>query len=267
MVRGFTLIELLVVVVIIVVLLALLTPALDQAIVRTELTICAARHKGLSQIFNQYAAEQKRKYPSGKRSSDGYEHLPFVPHYLVKYVEQAAGNNNSALTAGDVKWGVVPDMLTDPSFEESFGYRHETYGYVIGYAYLAGHPALEKANNGTNGFPQWRSAMGLADRGDGEMTVCWNSWTLGTSPVEGVMIGQWTIVAHAEGGAALGNEPPVGGHFYHANSGRDPRTIGSIGGNVGFVDGSVAWRDIADMHERVAASSNGEQNTSYPALW
>ena len=266
---GFTLIELLVVVTIIVILLSLLTPALDTAIQKTELTVCAARQRGLGEIFNQYAAEYKRKYPSGKRDSDGFEHLPFVPHNLVDYVAKVSGNNKSpaAPPSNGTTWGVVPAMLTDPSFAPSFGYKSDTYGYCIGYCYLAGHPAIEKANNGTNGYPQWESPMGLADLGGREMTVCWNSWTLGTNPVAGVMVGQWTIVAHGPGAAALGTEPPVGGHFYHAYSGLDPRTVGSMGGNVGFADGSVGWRDIKDMHERIAASGSGEQNAAYPALW
>lgn len=265
---AFTLIELLVVITVIVILLALITPALDQAITRAELTICAARHKGMGQVFANYAVEFRRKFPSGKRNQDGYEHLPFVPHDLVNYVIKNAGMNKAPLTEGDVKWGIVPELLNDPSFAESFGYWHKTYGYVIGYIYLGGHPAIQAANNGTNGYPRWESPMGLNDMGSGDLTVCWNSWTLGiTPPVAGVMVGQFSVSAHAEGGAALGSEPPVGGHFYHPGSGQDVRKLGAIGGNVGFADGSAGWRDIGDMHERIAASLNGNQNASYPALW
>jgi prepilin-type N-terminal cleavage/methylation domain-containing protein len=61
--HGFTLIELLVVVTIIVVLLALLTPALDKAIYRAELTMCASQLRGIGSSVTMYANESKRFYP------------------------------------------------------------------------------------------------------------------------------------------------------------------------------------------------------------
>jgi prepilin-type N-terminal cleavage/methylation domain-containing protein len=60
---GFTLIELLVVITIIVVLLALLTPALDQAIYQTELTMCGTNQHALGASLNIYAMDYKRRYP------------------------------------------------------------------------------------------------------------------------------------------------------------------------------------------------------------
>ncbi len=61
--RGFTLIELLVVVTIIVVLLALLAPAMDQAIYRTELTVCATKLKAVGSGAILYTYDNKRRYP------------------------------------------------------------------------------------------------------------------------------------------------------------------------------------------------------------
>ena len=60
---GFTLIELLVVVTIIVVLLALLTPALDRAIYKAELTADAANIKGIGTALGIYAMQNGRQYP------------------------------------------------------------------------------------------------------------------------------------------------------------------------------------------------------------
>ena len=62
--EGFTLVELLVVITIIVVLLALLTPALDAAIRQAELATCAATIRSLAMGGLQYAADNKRYYPS-----------------------------------------------------------------------------------------------------------------------------------------------------------------------------------------------------------
>jgi prepilin-type N-terminal cleavage/methylation domain-containing protein len=60
---GFTLIELLVVIAIIGVLLALLTPALDKAIYRAEMTVCATQLRNIGQGATSYALEYKRFYP------------------------------------------------------------------------------------------------------------------------------------------------------------------------------------------------------------
>src|ERR1041385_9518426 len=58
---AFTLIELLVVVTIIVILLAMLTPAVDQAVYRGELTVCSTHQKGIATAATVYAAERQRK--------------------------------------------------------------------------------------------------------------------------------------------------------------------------------------------------------------
>jgi len=60
---AFTLIELLVVITIIVVLLALLVPAMEKAIYRAELTVCASQLRGIGSSVTMYAHEYKRFYP------------------------------------------------------------------------------------------------------------------------------------------------------------------------------------------------------------
>ena len=60
---AFTLIELLVVITIIVVLLALLAPAIDRAVYRAELAVCAARLNATGETVLTYAMENKRHYP------------------------------------------------------------------------------------------------------------------------------------------------------------------------------------------------------------
>ena len=67
---AFTLVELLVVITIIVLLLALLTPALDKAVYRAELTVCASQLRGVSAAAVGYAAGQQRRYPHRKAAID-----------------------------------------------------------------------------------------------------------------------------------------------------------------------------------------------------
>ena len=60
---AFTLIELLVVVAIIAVLLTLFTPALDMAIYKADLTMCATQLRNVGLGATSYALEYKRFYP------------------------------------------------------------------------------------------------------------------------------------------------------------------------------------------------------------
>jgi prepilin-type N-terminal cleavage/methylation domain-containing protein/prepilin-type processing-associated H-X9-DG protein len=269
--RAFTLIELLVVVTIIVILLALLTPALDKTIQKTELTICAARQHGLLTIFNGYAAEQKRKFPPGTRDADAYEHTPWVSSRFVKTVEASSGNNKSPNVAGSV-WGVVPEMLVDSSYKD-FGYHNST-GWVIGYNYLGGHPMLDKANTNQPGTKKpWHSPIGLAYQGTGDMVTCWNAWSNGTTSVDrsiGVGALQWSIAAHLQDGGPLGSFVPEGAYFNYAGPGvgGDTKPLGSSGANIGFSDGHVSWRTIEDTEVYIdAADPAGSPDAAYIARW
>ncbi len=55
--------ELLAVITIIAILLALLTPALDQAVYQTELSVCGARQKAVASGVASYAVNHQRFYP------------------------------------------------------------------------------------------------------------------------------------------------------------------------------------------------------------
>ncbi len=81
---GFTLVELLVVVAIIAILLALLIPALDKAVYQAELTVCAARIKGIANGAIAYAAGNQRKYPQRKMFDAGPAVVGTTPTKLAQ---------------------------------------------------------------------------------------------------------------------------------------------------------------------------------------
>ncbi len=72
--KGFTLIELLVVITIIAVLLAMLTPALDRAMLITDATRCAANLHGQYLAVNQYSTDHKTRLPPVDAA--GYDMTP-----------------------------------------------------------------------------------------------------------------------------------------------------------------------------------------------
>jgi prepilin-type N-terminal cleavage/methylation domain-containing protein len=63
MVKAFTLIELLVVITIIVVLLALLTPALDKAIMSAQTAVCLSNLHNVGVALSGYHGDHKKYYP------------------------------------------------------------------------------------------------------------------------------------------------------------------------------------------------------------
>ncbi len=237
---GFTLIELLVVITIIAVLLALLTPALDRAIVQAELAKCAANQHALLNITHIYAMdENRRKYPSGV-GDDGSDLITFVPADLVRIVEDAAGNRKTATGTATTTWGgtitygVVPEMLVDVTFAD-FGYRTSTLGYVIGYNYLGGRPKISQANDG-DPWEAWQSPMSMTRPGSGQLIECWNLWASD---------GPFSWVAHGKEGVSLGSKS---GLYHYNGPGAGADVVGlSAGGNVGSTDGSVAWLPIDEL--------------------
>lgn len=262
--RGFTLIELLVVITIIVVLLALLAPALDKAIESAVRARCASQQHGLVQIFNTYASERSnRKYPAGNRDF-GDELAIEVSTPFVELVVSYAGNNKNQARATSqgagltpTRWGVVPPILIDPSYND-FGW-HGSNGWGIGYNYLGGRPFTSKAN------APWQSPMGLSNMGSGQMISCLNNW------VDNSRL--W--VAHGAEGGPLGGDAYVAAYWvYRADS--DPRGSDldataddlSAGGNIGRADGSVAWKDLTALARYYSvANTDGAWSANWHALW
>ena len=266
--RGFSLVELLVVVTIIVLLLALISPALDQAMHRMELTACAARQHGLLTIFNGYATDQQRKYPLGKEPDNTYESIIFSGWDLPRIVEDYTGNNKSpTLDDGNAQVGIVPQMLIDAAFKD-FGYRNTTR-YVLGYGYLAGHPALSGPN------PGFESPISLARQGTGEMVACINIWSVGTAPpVAGIMVNPFTISAHTADGPTGSYQSGNPHSYFDQNgpySGADPAEYHrALGGNLARTDGSVQWKDIDRMTLRFSGAGPGaspESENYNPGYW
>jgi hypothetical protein len=111
-------------------------------------------------------------------------------------------------------------------------------GWVIGYDYLANHPKIMDTWWG------WKSPLRLSDKG---MLAVWcdaNHW----SPEDG-----WTIVPHGANG----------GTFITSGGGCSTE-FGAVGGNVGYIDGSVQWKRVDEMEQRSVYSGNWY---AYRAIW
>jgi prepilin-type N-terminal cleavage/methylation domain-containing protein len=257
--KAFTLIELLLVITIIVLLLAMLTPALDKALLEAVKAQCGARQKGLVTFCNMYAADNRRMFPIGQRQDgnpdtvSAYEDVHWVhaKYFAGKAVEYgAASTSRGAIpqSANDPFPNpntITPDGLFDPNLEN--GGFYAGIGLTIGYEYLGGHPGLTRSNR------NWRSPISLSQKGSGQLIACENRW----------VTGRMAWIAHFKDG---------GGHYSVADGDRaDADTavnMGSAGGFVGRVDGGVAWVDIEDMKVYDGSSESAPDDPPvWPAMW
>ncbi|MEO0474765.1 MAG: prepilin-type N-terminal cleavage/methylation domain-containing protein [Planctomycetota bacterium] len=270
--NAFTLIELLVVISIIALLIAILLPVLSSTRETAIRVNCASHQRQLGVIVTAYATDDDGNLPNGGRDNEAigylgelhpYEHTPFISSKLHTYILDAAGASGEPTKGSEGFYDTgTSEILDCPSFTQGFQDEAVRFvgtnriGWVIGYQYLGGHPAVE-AYNRDNPIPgsnngEWKSMLTLSDSGNGEIFADYNSWTLSS----------WVFVSHTERGALnIGG----GGRAYvnTAAQGARPETVGAVGGNTTYLDGSVLWKPLSEMNEHHSI----ETNANFPAYW
>ena len=230
--KGFSLVELLVVVGIVAMLVALLLPALRRAREQAQRTACAAQLRQLTAAVVAYGIENRGRVPSGERNGgpNQGEHCVWIStatyDAISRYLTAGKGKTTEDyVLSGDrsrmEQHFACPNIWVAEGAE--MPYYAAPVGWVIGYNYLGGHAVVPPAFN-------WKSPMKLSDRASSALWCDLNDW----SPPD-----RWTIVSHRKSGAA--------GFFYGTKGGLHPKEHNAAGGNVAFLDGSVAWRNLDDM--------------------
>ena len=225
---GFTLIELLVVIAIIAILASLLLPAMAGAKERARRTACKNSMRQFSLALHMYGGDNREALPSGAPNPPmppDDDHLPVI----------SSTTSNSVVTyAGSEK------MIHCPSFSEYFQQQHakrpfeeRQYGFVVGYNYHGGHTNTPwKPQVGQTAT--WISPQKLTDDPQLVLLSDMNDW----SPAYGK-----TFVPHGKNGSVL-----TAGDYANENAqGASSLALGAVGGNVGLLDGSVAWRNARKM--------------------
>jgi prepilin-type N-terminal cleavage/methylation domain-containing protein len=238
---AFTLIELLVVIAIIAILAALLLPTLAGAKERAKRAGCVSNMRQFLLAIHMYANDSNQRCPSGASDSR-------TPNgVLDDSIPVLSGNTRTQMIqyAGSYKMLGCPSL--GAPFNTQEGWYESGYGFVIGYNYLGGHAntpwALLPAGEA------WFSPQKLTETStnislSSPLLTDMNDWSPGYGG---------SIIPHGRNGAVQSS-----GDFSNANaSGAASAALGAAGGNVGNLDGSVAWRAIKTMKLRRGSQQYG----------
>ncbi|MCZ7635067.1 MAG: prepilin-type N-terminal cleavage/methylation domain-containing protein [Verrucomicrobia bacterium] len=225
--RAFTLIELLVVIAIIAILAALLLPALASAKERARRAACQSNARQFIIAAQTYAVDFQDWLPRGL--TDAFDpddtHTPIL------------STNSRALL---IQYSGGIDVLDCPNLAPSFRTKrdwrvHEGFGFAIGYHYLGGHTntpwAMVSPANATWISPQ-RSADDPTLVLVADLNVFCHPYLRNLTP-------------HGAAGPVVREDA-----YYETHDNAPNETcadLGARGGNVGRLDGSVAWKDIRAM--------------------
>jgi type II secretory pathway pseudopilin PulG len=228
---GLTLVELMVVIAMTGLLMALLLPALSTAKEKSRRAVCKSNLRQLVMVLRLDANQNEDLLPSCADNKGYYHSIVLSDPVFTNLVDDAGGNSNIFYCPNIVFGGGAVQQTNQ-------------YGYVIGYSYLEAEIASTiKGPDYTVEPVKWPFTSTNEVLADANY---WTSAQVGT----GCFPAQMKVAPHCAMGAAIAQ----GTSFTVGLPGASSASIGAVGGNVAFVDGSVVWRNLSKMQTNPASS-------------
>ncbi len=230
-------IELLVVIAIIAILAALLLPTLATAKEKARRTNCVNNLHQFTLAQLLYAQDHQERFASALRDEGNYTAQYINSKHFTNLVEVLG---KRLLPCPNFQNGVYREP---PWSQTTLPWYENPAGWVIGYYNLAGVPeSVQQVLVAPGLATNWISAIKTTTPGDLAIAA----------DINDDMSGAWwataTAVAHSRSGSRVvrsGAMPSI-----------SAMAVGAQGGNVGYLDGSIRWRNIRVMVPHVASDIN-----------
>jgi prepilin-type N-terminal cleavage/methylation domain-containing protein len=241
--RGFTLIELLVVIAIIAILAAMLLPALANAKLKAKRMICLNQIHQIEIALQIYAGENKDILP--QLAGSGAAWCWDVPNTAINVLlANGPRTNTFYCISTQPRFGDKQNFL-DPAPDSLWNYN-STF-HITGYV-----------------FAFWGADSKLfatdQNRRMGSEAIQFTGGNFVPPQSDRVLVAD-VIISDSDvetGSGRNGNNyDNVHGSFYLNHLSAHLNKKLPTGGNLGFKDGHVQWRNFAQMHNRVGDTSSG----------
>jgi Tfp pilus assembly protein PilE len=228
---GFTMVELAVVIAMTAILSALLLPALSSAKEKSRRAVCKSNMRQLYFVFSMYCDNNSDFLPSAADNYGNYHSIRLSDSTFTNLVTEYADGVSNIFYCPNLVFNAGPSGVA----------AHDSYGYIIGYSYLA-----KDVQTTTKGADSTLVPIKLTTASPtNKLLADANYWASGQS-TSGPML---KMAPHTASGASMGPATSASGATNSAG-------LGAMGGNVELYDGSVTWRTISSMQTYSASSLN-----------
>jgi type II secretory pathway pseudopilin PulG len=229
---GFTIVELAVVMAMTAILTALLLPALSSAKEKSRRALCKNNGRQVYLVCDMYASDSGDFLPNPVDNVGNYHSIRLSDQTYTNLVGGYAEGVSNIFYCPNLVFNAGPNGVG----------AHDSYGYIIGYSYLAANVTGTLAKGAEETVLPMKLTTSAATN---KLLADANYWAFAANTSSTTL----KMAPHTASGASMA--PASSATITNSAS------LGAMGGNVTLFDGSVTWRPISSM-QTYSASSLGD---------